>query len=163
MTLFSVSVVGDSEIIAKLREMPDKVKQSLYNKCLSLALYLEGYVKSNKLQGQVLNHITGRLQQSIHSDADIGDMSATGRVFSASPMPYAAIHEFGGTIPAHIVEVKNALALHFTMAGKDVFATRVQIPAIQMPERSFLRSSLADNKDKIIAELTEAVTEGIAK
>jgi hypothetical protein len=35
-------------------------------------------------------------------------------------------------------------ALAFVLGGKQVFTARVNLPAVTMPERSYLRSSLAE-------------------
>lgn len=161
MTTLNVTLTGDKEVALRLSEMPNKVRSFLFVTVTRVALYLENYVKTNKLQGQVLNHISGRLQSSIHSSSSQTGSRVGGIVFSAAPMPYAAIHEFGGFIPAHIIEVKNALALHFVKGGKDVFAKSVNWPGATMPERSYMRSSLADNKDKIVAEMKAAVMEAV--
>lgn len=161
MAFLNIQIIGDAELKAKLTAMPQKVAQSLYRKVTELALMLENYVKTQKLSGQVLQHRTGHLQQSIHSDSTASASSVVGRVFSAAPMPYAAIHEFGGVIPAHIIRAKNALALHFMSGGKDVFAKYVNMPDVNMPARSYMRSSLADNKDKIIEGMKDAVSEGL--
>ena len=73
-------------------------------------------------------------------------------------MKYAAIHEFGGTIPPHQIVPDKAKALAFAVDGKQVFAARVvNLPAVTMPERSYMRSSLAEMADEIREELTEGV------
>jgi hypothetical protein len=46
------------------------------------------------------------------------------------------------------------------MGGKDVFATIVHHPGSTMPERSFMRSSLAEMKDDIVSGIKEAAGEG---
>ncbi len=74
---------------------------------------------------------------------------------------YAAIYEFGGTIPPHQIIPDKAGALAFAIDGKQVFATRVNLPAVTMPERSYLRSSLAEMADEIREGLTEAVLHGM--
>ena len=44
--------------------------------------------------------------------------------------------------------------------GKMAFYKKVAAHSVRMPERSFMRSSLADMREQIIAEMTEAVREG---
>ena len=63
---------------------------------------------------------------------------------------------------AAVDEVK-AKALAFTIGGQQVFAKLVHIPDVTMPERSFLRSSLADESANIIATMREAVVGAVAK
>jgi hypothetical protein len=72
---------------------------------------------------------------------------------------HAAIHEFGGVIPAHEILPDKAKALAFAAGGKQAFAARVNLPAITMPERSYMRSSLAEMADAIKDELTQSVAE----
>jgi hypothetical protein len=53
----------------------------------------------------------------------------------------------------------KAKALAFLVGGKQAFAARVELPAVTMPERSYLRSSLAEMADEIGQGLSEAVRE----
>jgi phage gpG-like protein len=69
---------------------------------------------------------------------------------------YAAIHEFGAVIPPHEIVPDKAKALAFLVGGKQAFAARVNLPAVTMPERSYMRSSLAEMADDIRDELTKA-------
>jgi hypothetical protein len=53
------------------------------------------------------------------------------------------------------------MALAFVVGGKKVFAARVNLPAVTIPERSYLRSSLAEMAGEITEGLSEAVVEAI--
>jgi hypothetical protein len=55
----------------------------------------------------------------------------------------------------------KAKALAFAVGGKQVFAARVNLPAVTMPERSYLRSSLAEMAEEIVEGLSDAVVEAI--
>jgi hypothetical protein len=55
----------------------------------------------------------------------------------------------------------KAKALAFAVSGKRVFATRVNLPAVTMPEQSYLRSLLAEMATEIAEGLSEAVVEAI--
>jgi phage gpG-like protein len=74
---------------------------------------------------------------------------------------YAAIHEYGGTTRAHVIEARKAKALAFQMGGQTVFFKRVNHPGSHMPERSFLRSALEENAGSIRDALERAVAEGV--
>jgi phage gpG-like protein len=76
-------------------------------------------------------------------------------------LKYAAIHEFGGVIPPHEIVPDKAKALAFLLGGKQAFAARVDLPAVTMPERSYLRSSLAEMADEIRDGLSDAVAEAM--
>jgi hypothetical protein len=56
---------------------------------------------------------------------------------------------------------QKAKALAFAIGGKQVFAARVNLPAIAMPERSYMRSSLAEMAGQIAEELTATVTDAM--
>ena len=158
--MLNVQLVGDRELIAKLGAMPAKLHDALLKKVTVLALQLEAKVKT-ALNGGVLNVRSGALRRSIFETVEDDATSVIGRVASSGDVKYAAIHEFGGTIPAHEIVPNKARALAFVIGGKQVFAARVQIPAITMPERSYLRSSLAGMQDEITDGLREAVREGL--
>ena len=161
--MITVEVVGDKQLIARLTAMPDNIRSALVRKVRALALMLEATVKGEKLSGQVLNVVTGALRRSISNEVTTGSNSVTAEVYSSGDVKYAAIHEYGGTIPAHEVVATKAQALHFVIGAKDVFAKRVQIPDVKMPERSFLRSSLDEMRDEIVEGMKEAVLEGAHK
>lgn len=152
--------VDDSRLRARLFAMPDRVRAALYRRVSALAVQLADRVR-RKLSGEVLQVRTGRLRASIFEDVRQGKSSVEARVASSGDVKYAGIHEYGGTIPAHVVVPSKARALHWLApSGASVFATRASIPAVTMPERSFLRSSLAEMRAQIVEELTEAVREG---
>lgn len=159
--MLNVSLVGDRELMAKLEAMPQRVHDALLKKVTLLALQLEAKVKQ-KLSGDVLNVRSGALRRSIFEAVADQLSSVIGKVASSGDVKYAGIHEFGGTIPAHEVLPDKAKALAFIVGGKQVFARRVQIPDVQMPERSYLRSALAEMAQEITEGLREAVREGTA-
>jgi HK97 gp10 family phage protein len=161
--MLNVTLIGDRELIQKLNAMPSKVHAALLRKVTELAFKLESKIKADKLSGQVLNVRTGALRASIANQVTETVTTVTGRAFSSGDVKYAAIHEFGGKIPAREIVATKAQALAFVMGGKQVFAKSVQFPGAIMPERSFMRSSLADMKPEIVEGLTEAVREGLKK
>lgn len=160
MSIFNITMVGDRELIARLNNIPGNVHKALLKKITSLAGDLRNYVIRDKLSGQVLNKVTGKLQQSIQREVIDSTESIIGRVFSAGDVKYAGIHEFGGYIPPHVIEAKNAKALSFIQGGKQVFYTRVNWPGATMPERSYLRSGLKDKQTEINEGMKEAVAQG---
>ncbi len=144
---------------AALAAMPDRIRDALSSKANALAAELQAKIQQ-KLSGGVLNQKSGALARSIaatvdDSSADVSVTVATGDI------PYATIHEYGGTIPPHEIVPDKAKALAFILAGKQAFAARVNLPAIAMPERSYMRSSLAEMADEIGEELGEVVAGAI--
>lgn len=143
---------------AALAAMPDRIGAALAEKANTLAAELEAKVQ-RKLAGGILNPRTGALARSIVTTvADLAtDVSVT--VAASGDVKYAAIHEFGGSIPAHEILPDKAKALAFVVDGKQAFAARVNLPTVTMPERSYMWSSLAEMADAIAEELTAAVLE----
>jgi phage gpG-like protein len=107
----------------------------------------------------VLNPRSGALARSIVTTIEQTATGVAVTVGTNGDVKYAAIHEFGGTIPPHQIVPEKAKALAFAIGGKQVFTARVQIPAVTMPERSYLRVSLAEMADAIRDEFGAAVVE----
>lgn len=152
-------LVGDAALIKYLETMPTKLRPELRKRVEILSIVLQSHVKQNKLSGQALNRRTGTLSRSIARRVEADASSVQGIV--GTNIDYAGIHEFGGKTKPHIIEAKNAAALRFTVGGKTVFAKRVNHPGSKMPERSFLRSSLADLRSRIEGDL-EGVMKAVA-
>ena len=146
---------------AALAQIPERVRAALSAKANALAADLQAKIQQ-KLAGTVLNAKSGALARSIIATIEDSSANVSVRIATSGDVKYAAIHEFGGTIPPHQIVPDKARALAFAIGGKQVFAARVQIlPAVTMPERSYMRSSLAEIADAIREELTEVVAESM--
>jgi phage gpG-like protein len=156
--MLDVSLRDDAS--AALASLPDRLRDALSAKANVLAAALQAKIQQ-KLSGEVLQQKSGALARSI--TATIGDASSDIAVTIASSpdIKYAAIHEYGGTIPPHEIVPDKARALAFLIGGKQTFAARVNLPAIAMPERSYMRSSLAEMADEIAQGLSEAAVEAL--
>ncbi len=141
---------------AALAALPDRLRQALSDKANGLAAELAAKVRQ-KLSGDVLNQKSGALARSIVTTIDESSANISVTVASNGDVKYAAIQEFGGVIPPHEIVPDKARALAFVVGGKQVFAARVNLPAITMPERTYLRSSLAEMAEEITERLSEAV------
>jgi len=147
-------------VSAALAVMPERLRESLSAKANELSAALQGKIQQ-KLAGEVLNARTGALARAVTATIDDGSGFVSVRIAVPGDIKYAAIHEFGGTIPPHQIVPDKAKALAFLVGGKQAFAERVSLPAIVMPERSYLRSSLAEIADEIKAEMSEAVGDAL--
>jgi phage gpG-like protein len=143
------------EAAASLAAMPERLRQALLSKATALAVALQAKIQQ-KLAGGVLNARTGALARSIVATIDDGEAGVSVRIATADDIKYAAIHEFGGIIPPHQIVPDKAKALAFVIGGKQIFAARVNLQAIAMPEQSYMRASLAEMADEIASGLTEA-------
>jgi phage gpG-like protein len=157
--MFDVTLVGGADLMVHLDEMPSSVQALLKTKIAALAIILQQHVVNDKLHGQILNQRTGALAQSIQEEAPIVDeTSVFGRVFASSDVKYAAIHEYGfdgeETVKQHVRTM---------VFGKAVapFSVGPFARYMNMPERSYMRTALADRSAEIVSELEAAVIEGI--
>ncbi len=147
---------------AALADLPERVRDALSAKANALAAELEAKIQQ-KLSGTALNARTGALARSIVTTIAESSTDISVSIAANGDVKYAAIHEFGGTIPPHQIVPDKAKALAFAVGGKEVFAARVNVPAVTMPERSYLRSSLAETADTIRDDLTTAVAQAMAE
>ena len=111
---------------AALAAMPERVREALSAKANALAADLQAKIQQ-KLAGDVLNPKSGALARSIVATIDDSSANVSVRIATSGDVKYAAIHEFGGTIPPHQIVPDKAKALAFAIGGKQVFAARVQI------------------------------------
>ena len=156
--MFQVDLRDDFS--ASLAGVPDRVRQALSSKANVLAAALEAKIQQ-KLSGGVLNTRSGALASSIIATVDESSADVAVRIGTSGDVKYAAIQEFGGTISPHEIVPGKDKALAFVLGGKQVFAARVNLPAVTMPERSYLRSSLAEMAVNITAEMSEAVVQAM--
>jgi len=154
--MFTITIAGDKEVINRMRARRDKLLPAVEKEMRKQAIDLVAYIQRRKLQSQPLHHRSGRLQGSIKQQVTRTSDLIKAKVYTN--VEYARIHEYGGHTPPHVIEPKKAKALAFTVGGKQIFAKRVNHPGSKMPERSFMRSSLAENEQKIKDGLTKAVS-----
>lgn len=163
MIRFEVFLRGQQDLIARLDRMPPAVHELLVRKIRVLALRLQAHIQRDKLSGQVLKVRTGALRRSIFQMVFESATRVIGRVYSSGDVKYARIHELGGRTSPHIIRPRKAQALHFMMGGRGVFAKEVHHPGSLMPERSFMRSGLADMAAEINSGMKEAVISGLLR
>lgn len=85
-------------------------------------------------------------------------VSATAATIS-NPMPYAALHQFGGKTAPRVIEPRRARALHWISGGRDHFARRVNHPGSNIPARPFVPISPAGDLTPAAAALIRAAAE----
>lgn len=155
--MFNVTLVGKDALVARLDHMPASVHSELVKETHVLAIGLQGHVINQKLHGQVLNQRSGTLARSIQEEVTEAPQSVEGRVYSAGDVKYAAAHEFGfrgaETVKAHIRSMVFGRAV-------DPFTVPSFTRQMNLPERSFMRSSLADFQGRIAEGYAQAVRRG---
>lgn len=163
-----VSVKADA-LIANMTNAPGLVRRALFRTVTSLAISVQRSVKEDKLTGQVLHNRTGTLRRSINREVT---EQADG-VFAVigTNVEYAGVHEYGFNgsvqVAAHTRRQRERLtyAEQYHRSGKVMkgkltgLESMVQAHTrkVNLPERSFLRSTLKEFEPRIRAELQEAV------
>ena len=152
--MITVDVAVDAALL-RLERVGDQTRAGLAGEVASLTQQLAALVRQ-KLSGSVLNQRSGRMHDSITGRVDERAGAIQGSV-SCEGVPYAAVHEFGGSSAYPIVPA-SAQALAFMVGGRLVFARSVNHPPAK--ERSFMRSSFNDMRDEIAGRLTAAARAG---
>ena len=99
----------------------------------------------NPTKGGMLQR-TGNLRQNmVKSSSKFNAQVSNG-------VKYAAIHNFGGTIPARKVSPRGAGVLAWVMGGKTFFSKGHTIPATKIPKREYMyiSDSAVDQIAKVI-------------
>jgi len=160
--MLQVSLTGADTLATRLETLPAAVQAAVRAKAADLAERLRAHVVDDKLSGQVLRSKTGALAASIGAEVTVDGDAVVARVFSSGDLKYARIQEYGGQTPAHDIIPNKAKVLAFITGGETVFARIVHHPGSTIPERSYLRSSLADMAGVIAGELKAAVLGALA-
>ena len=156
-------VKGDREVVADLRRFDAAARGEIQKGIGRITLKLLTLVKAQKLSGQALNVRTGRLRRSITQRIEAGADEISGIV--GTNVDYAAIHEYGFkgavTVKQHLRLVKQAFGRPLKSPVWSTVGTHTK--NVSMPERSFLRSALADMKNTgvIEAEIDASIARAI--
>ncbi len=157
--MLSLSIEGAEALQARLDAFPAALASELAAKAQDLANALADKVKFEKLSGEVLNARSGALIASIGAEVSSDGDEVSASVGSYGDVKYAAIQEYGGKTGAHEILPAKAQVLAFLVAGAMRFARRVEHPGSVIPERSYLRSSLDEMSDEILAALAATPAE----
>lgn len=134
--------------------MPSHIKTTLD----AWADELVSYIKSSKLSGDPLHRRSGDLSASVHPVSGLEERGAFGGAAAGAGLPYAKIHEYGGWVPKRVAKNARALAIKLP-DGTTIF--RKSARGFQMPERSYMRSSLEEQKVSGLEAVKAAVKEYI--
>lgn len=156
-------IKGDREVVADLRRFDAAARGEIQKGIGRIVLKLLVRVKSQKLSGQALNVRTGRLRRSITQRIESSASEISGIV--GTNVDYAAIHEYGFkgavTVKQHLRLVKQAFGRPLKSPVWSMVGTHTK--NVSLPERSFLRSALADLRSSgvIEAEIDGAIARAI--
>lgn len=161
----TVNVNGVAELERRFDPVKarEKIREGVWRGMIAV-----GNSTIRKLSGPVLKNQTGTLRRSIHQRLVETQEAIKGLIgsFAGYTNPkggeqaagYARIHEFGGTfnVPDYVRRVNIVF-------GGEVkpFMQVVKSHKVTYPERSFLRSSLKDEKKNVVKELRISMNEAL--
>ena len=132
---------GDSTVIEFLQSYPARVQDVILRKWQEAATRISDRIKQ-KLSGEVLHPKTGRLRASIVARVYAGKSHVTLSTGSRGDVPYAALHEYGGTVLIPPIVPIKASVLRFYTGYAKVFARHTAAHLVNIPERSYVRSTM---------------------
>lgn len=141
-----ISITMDAtEVVAHFQRIGADLPIGLASAMDRIGSGLKAYIIENKLSGQVLNKVSGKLAGSESYQVD-----QSGNIVSvvvSANTPYAVAQEYGGayTVPAH---------MSMSALGR-AFAVRTH--QANFTERSYQRAGLAEYTDIAIQEISDAV------
>jgi hypothetical protein len=155
-------LVGDMQLLERLRGLPDAINSGLLRGITQLGIELQRHVQEDKLSGQVLRSRTGSLRSSISLQVDQNGGAVTASVFTDSR--YAGVQEYGF---AGTVSVRASLRRIREAFGRPIGERRISVRAhdrrMNLPERSFLRSALEDMAPAIREEVEAALAAAVSQ
>lgn len=152
----SFSVAGSDQALALFQRKQEEVLAAILAQMDVENAKLGRYIQTEKLSGQVLHRVTGKLADSVRlvPASQQGPTIEGGVAAAGGPAWYGRLHEYGTSRSYPIVAV-NKQALAFVMGGKQVIVKSVMHPPIQ--QRAFMAPSLEENRAAIVAALQSAV------
>lgn len=153
--MIEVTLPNQQQLADDLNVVRANLLAALKTELTKVSFDVSARVKDQKLSGQVLNVRTGRLRRSIN--AKPVTETATGvETLVGTNVEYGRIHEFGfkGTVNVkeHLRKTKNGFKASVRAHGRQV----------NVPERSFLRSSLDDMRGQIDQRIAAVIGKAIA-
>lgn len=148
MIAAQIEVVGAPQVVARMEGAQERIQGAVKGALDTWSEELANYIKMSKLSGNPLHQRSGKLRESVTAYRHDSGATLEGGAAGGAGVPYAKIHEFGGTITA-----KNAPYLTFkTLDGR-----WHRVKSVVMPERSYMRTGFREQAKEGIAEIRAAV------
>lgn len=157
MPALDVTILGRDALLKRYQQRAASIRPRMLKMMLLQMAKLAEYVRTSKLSGQVLRNRTGTLRRSIAPQASFPEGGElTGKV--GTNVSYARVHENGGVfrVPGHTRMITQAF-------GRPIAPVRVNVSAysVRFPERAFLRPSLKEKREEILAALRGEVVDAL--
>lgn len=137
------------EVVKSFNSGREEIQRNLHLEMYRALTLLEASIKQNIRVRSGLKVRSGSLLNSIQKDVKSSGNQVQGRI-GPENIPYAAIHEYGGTIPAKKIEPRHQQALRWLGSdGKFWFSKGHEIPAFDIKARPYLEPALTENAEEI--------------
>lgn len=147
-------VVDTSSVGPYLEGRTGAIRAALAGKVNYWSLRLQQIIVNEKLQGQLLRHVSGKLGDSVRAmetkltpEEISGGVTAGGGPVPARPLEYGSA--------AHEIVPVNAHALHFYVDQKEIFTQHVNHPGTKA--YAFMRGTLDEHAEEIRNDMQEAI------
>jgi phage gpG-like protein len=138
-----------SEVIKSLNEGKEEIQKNLQVQMFQALSILEAAIKQNIRIRSGLKVHSGSLLNSIQKEVRRNGDLVEGRI-GPENIPYAAIHEYGGTIPARRIEPRHGKALRWMgSSGGFFFSKGHEIPATNIKARPYLQPAIDEKGEEI--------------
>lgn len=151
--MIEVTVPNADQLKRDLGITRDRLLADIKAEIRRVSIDVLALVKDQKLSGQVLKVQTGRLRRSINQRVKESETGIEALV--GTNVSYGRVHEFGFTGTVNVKEHMRK--------GKQAYTVRAHTRNVNLPERSFLRSSLNDMRQDIDQRIARVVGQSIAK
>lgn len=152
---------SDLKVVAFLEKFTPRLRVELTKEMWRVVITLANVIGTEKLSERgptTLGNVTGNLRRAVMQSGDVktDGNSIVGTIGIPQEAKYGVYHELG----AHVPEVVNKLMV-FESGGETVFTRRHK--AFDLPQRSFLRSTLHERQTWIMERLNAAVARTISE
>jgi phage gpG-like protein len=154
-------VVGQEGVIAGFQQVHPRVLGLVRRTVREETLNLVRGAKT-KVSGAVLKTKTGTLRRGINAEFEETDTSIMGSAgIGKAVAKYPALHELGGTVTVR--EHTRRQTMVWGRPAKTIRQVTVRSHTATYQERSYLRSTLRENYQRIMKSLETAVAQGVKR
>ena len=153
-----------ADYIKQVESTGKAAENQLFKETFRALSIIETEAKNNIRVRSGLNVRSGTLLNSIEKEITKTQDGVEGIVGPNERVPYAPIHEFGGTIPERFVAPRNRLALRFIASnGQVAFSKGHSIPSFEIPARPYMGPALERSAPIIEAKFGLFIDEVLKK
>lgn len=152
--------VRGEALLAHFTSSGDRLVGDLRKVITRRSVTVQGAVKESKLTGQVLHVRSGTLRRSVNRRVEETPTSIVATV--GTNVKYGKVHEYGFSgvvsIPGHVRKVATqSVKVGRKQIAQGIAFVRAHTRKLNLPQRSFLRSTLLEQSGEIRDELRATV------